>query len=67
MTDYQMTYCLGTAVHSSAGWRFISLVASHGNSRKAHTTMRKCLPRWLGYPDRCESVAYSEFQTRETN
>ena len=50
------TYKLGTAVEYSPGnWRFISNVASHRNSRKYHATFAKCLPRWVGYPDRCES------------
>lgn len=50
-------YRLGTAVEYADGWRFISNVASHKSSRKYHSTMEKCLPRWVGYPDRCESVA----------
>lgn len=49
------TYHLGTAVQYKDGWRFLSNVTSHKNSRKFHPTMRKCLPRWVGYPDRCES------------
>ncbi len=49
------TYKLGTAVRYRAGWRFLSNVASHKNSRKFHATMEKCLPRWLDYPDGCES------------
>ena len=50
------TYHLGTAVEYDNGWRFISNVCSHKSSRKFHRTMKKCLPRWLGYPDRCQSV-----------
>jgi len=49
------TYRLGAAVQNDAGWRFISNVASHHSSRKAHVTMKKCIPRWVGYPDRCET------------
>jgi hypothetical protein len=48
---------LGTAVECEGGWRFISNVASHKNSRKMHETMEQCLPRWVGYPDRCYSEA----------
>lgn len=49
------TYHMGTAVHyPNNGWRFISNV-THKSSRKFHATMEKCLPRWLGYPDRCRS------------
>jgi hypothetical protein len=51
------TYRLGTACHYADGWRFISNVASHKSSRKFHPAMERCLPRWLGYPDSCESVA----------
>lgn len=49
------TYHLGSAVQYADGWRFLSNVASHKDSRKSHATMEKCLPRWLGYPDRCKS------------
>jgi len=65
MTNYRFlrklsdgtTYHLGTAVEYKDGWRFLSNVTSHRNSRKYHSTMEKCLPRWVGYPDRCERVA----------
>lgn len=50
-------YRLGTAVYypNGPGWRFISNVSSHKSSRKFHATMEKCVPRWVGYPDRCRS------------
>lgn len=48
-------YRLGTAVQYKDGWRFVSNVTSHKSSRKMHATMEKCLPRWVGYPDRCSS------------
>ena len=51
------TYKLGAAVQYPDGWRFISNVASHKGSRKLHPTMKACLPRWLGFPDKCRSVA----------
>lgn len=65
MTNYAFTrklsdgssYRLGTACEYDSGWRFISNVTSHKSSRKYHATMEKCLPRWVGYPDRCESEA----------
>jgi len=71
MTNYRFirrlndgsTYHLGTAVQSGQGWRFIPNVVSHRSSRKFHPTMTKCLPRWIGYPDRCESVAVGEIVT----
>jgi len=47
--------CLGTAYESPRGWRFVPAVASHKPSRKVHATMERCLPRWLHYPDGCES------------
>lgn len=52
-------YHLGTAVYyeNGPGWRFISNVTAHKSSRKFHSTMEKCLPRWLGYPDNCRSEA----------
>lgn len=53
------SYHLGSAVYypNGPGWRFISNVTSHKSSRKFHATMEKCLPRWVGYPDRCRSEA----------
>jgi hypothetical protein len=49
---------LGIAVFiagDNAGWRFFPNVSGRRISRKRHATMKKCLPRWLGYPHRCES------------
>jgi hypothetical protein len=68
MTNYRFvrrlndgsTYHLGTAVQSNLGWRFIPNVSSHRSSRKFHPTMAKCLPRWVGYPDRCDSFAVGD-------
>lgn len=48
---------LGTAIETDEGWRFISNVSAHKSGRKYRPTMEACLPRWIGYPDRCESVA----------
>ena len=49
------TFLLGTATQNEQGWRFIPLVSGRHSSRKSHPTMEQCLPRWLGYPDRCDS------------
>ena len=46
---------LGTAVERPEGWRFIPNIAHRHSSRKSHATMEKCLPRWIGYPDSCQS------------
>jgi len=53
------SYRLGTAVYypNGSGWRFVSNVTSHKSSRKFHDSMEKCLPRWVGYPDKCRSEA----------
>lgn len=48
-------YKLGTASQYAQGWRFIPNVASHKSSRKFHPTWEACLPRWIGYPNHCES------------
>lgn len=48
-------YRLGTAVESLHGWRFLSNTSSHGNSRKFHPTLEKCIPHWVGYPNKCVS------------
>ena len=48
-------YHLGTAVEYPSGWRFISNT-QHKGSRKYHPTMEKCIPRWVGYPKKCEMI-----------
>ena len=48
-------YLLGTAAKNAAGWRFIPTVCGRRPSSKAHDTWEECLPRWVGYPDRCET------------
>jgi len=48
---------LGVAVqHDDYRWKFYPLVAGRDASRKYHPTFEECLPKWIGYPDRCESV-----------
>jgi hypothetical protein len=50
------TYLLGVAVSREPGqWRFLPNVSGKSPSRKYHPTFEKCLPRWVGYPDSCES------------
>jgi hypothetical protein len=57
-------YHLGTAIYYSDcyrdGWRFEPSLAQRNAGRKrsrgTYPTMEKCLPRWLGYPNHCESV-----------
>lgn len=51
------TFRLGTAIQHPNGWRFIPNVVGRRSSRKAHPTMEGCLPRWINYPDGCESEA----------
>jgi hypothetical protein len=51
------TFRIGTVSWVGDGYRFTSNVASHGNSRKSHPTFEACLPRWVGYPDSCETRA----------
>ncbi len=48
-------FLLGAAVCKADGWRFIPNVASHKSSRKSWSTWEQCVPRWVGYPDNCES------------
>lgn len=48
-------YRLGTAVQLEDGWRFVPNVTSRRSSGKAHPTWEKCVPRWVGYPDGCET------------
>ena len=50
------TYLLGVATEQRDGWRFISNVSAHKSSRKWHPTMERCIPRWVGYPSKCETL-----------
>jgi hypothetical protein len=45
---------LGTVTHTVRGWRFTPNLSGRHSSRKAHATMEAALPRWLGYPGRCD-------------
>jgi len=49
------TWRIGSVRKTWEGFRFTSHVASHKSSRKAHPTFEACLPRWTGYPDKCET------------
>ena len=56
------TFILGSAVKyhgAGGGWRFFPNVSGRRVSRKRHATLEKCLPRWVGYPDHCESEKVS--------
>ena len=44
---------LGHAINYGKGWKFYPQVAGRHASRKFHSTMEACLPKWIGYPDRC--------------
>ena len=44
----------------NGGWRFVPNVSSRRPSRYEHKTWEACLPRWVGYPDYCESVVTGE-------
>ena len=58
-------FCLGEAVFKlKEGWKFYPCVSGRAPSRKFHATLEACLPRWLGYPDACESY-YTRFEGRE--
>ena len=46
---------LGVAQYANNGWYFIPFVSSRRSSRKSHPTMEACIPRWVGYPNACES------------
>jgi hypothetical protein len=48
---------LGTAVRASDGWRFVPNVFGHSRSRRAWHSWEACLPRWVGYPNACETEA----------
>ena len=57
--DSYQTLTLGYAVFKDdcggKGWIFIPHVFGRNPSRKYHPTWEACLPRWIGYPNYCES------------
>jgi len=57
-------YLLGHACKCSitlgGWWRFVSLIKGRPSTRWAHRTMEDCLPKWLDYPDGCESEVVQE-------
>ena len=46
---------LGAAVLKPRGWRFIPGVSGRKTSRRVWPTWEACVPRWVGYPDKCMS------------
>lgn len=48
-------FVLGSATRTNKGWTFHPNVAGRKPSRFPHASLEKCLPRWIGYPDYCES------------
>lgn len=46
---------IGTVAWVGNGYRFTPNVSGRKPSRKVHPTLDACLPRWVGYPNRCET------------
>lgn len=46
---------LGRAHMKPGGWRFYPNVSGRQSSTKAWPTWQECLPRWVGYPNKCET------------
>lgn len=42
------------------GWRFLPNVTSRKGSRKGHATWEASLPRWVNYPNGCETSRRNE-------
>jgi len=51
------SFRLGSAVLGPNGWRFIPNVSGRTISRTPRANWEACLPRWVGYPDRCRTYA----------
>ncbi len=63
----EQLFCLGQAFFQpTKGWKFHPRVSGREPSRKFHATLEACLPRWLGYPDSCESY-YTRFRGAPTS
>jgi hypothetical protein len=49
-------YLVGVATYfAGQGWRFNPRVSGRKPSRRFYLTWEECVPRWVGYPDRCET------------
>jgi hypothetical protein len=48
-------YEIGRCQLGPCGWRFFPLTTAHSISRKAWPSWESCIPRWVGYPHRCET------------
>lgn len=46
---------LGTVTWVGNGYRFIPNVSGRKPSRKTFGSIAAALPRWVGYPNRCET------------
>lgn len=46
---------LGTTVEYEQGWRFVPRVSGRSASRKYWPNWEKSLPKWVGYPNSCET------------
>lgn len=46
---------LGTVRWVGDGYRFNPNVSGRKPSRKSFGTIADCLPRWVGYPNKCET------------
>jgi hypothetical protein len=53
-------YLVGVATYVAGegwnqGWCFFPRVSGRKPSRRFYLTWEECVPRWVGYPDRCET------------
>lgn len=60
LTETGQVYVLGVTRLCRDGWRFTPNVSSRGSSRKGHPTWEASFPRWVGYPNRCETTRRNE-------
>ena len=58
LPDNSPLACLGHASKLEYGWYFFPNVVGRKPSTKARAKWEECVPRWVGYPDKCRSGDY---------
>jgi hypothetical protein len=47
--------------HDGKGWKFMPNVSGRDPSRRFWPTWEACLPKWVGYPNHCESLTLAQW------
>lgn len=47
--------CIGMVSLFNKGWKFNPYIFGRNRSTKFHETWEKAIPKWVGYPNSCET------------